>query len=470
MRKQRKETEVSQDDTQHGENIPTPSNDPQPSGKDRIKVTKLMILCTNLQKQVLDLEKAKDAQAKEIFDLKKRVQKLEKRKKSRPTGLTRLRKVDAEVVMDVVAGEKEEQGTKVDEMEVSTTEVVTTASKAVTTVVKDSASPIITVTTAATTLTTAASTPAISKDELSLAETLIEIKAAKFKAITSVATTVNTRPKAKAIVFHEQEEQAATFRPVVSSAQSSKSKDKGKAIMIEPEKPLKKKDQVALDEEMARNLEAQMQAELIEEERLKRQREEEANIALIESWDNTQVMMEADFELAQRLQTKEHGEITIKERSILFVELMNNRKKHFAKLRAKEIRRKPLTKAQKRNQMSTYLKNIGGFKHKVVKRSEAGTEKSSKREGDKLGSDMSKKQKIDEHVETEEHTDKEEEELKKHLEIVKDDEVAIEAIPLATKPPMIIEYKIVREGMMGHFQLKRDNGSIKRHSSMIRML
>ncbi|GJZ50073.1 hypothetical protein Tco_0604263 [Tanacetum coccineum] len=31
---------------------------------------------------------------------------------------------------------------------------------------------------------------------------------------------------------------------------------------FEPERPLKKKDQVALDEEMARNLEAQMQAEL----------------------------------------------------------------------------------------------------------------------------------------------------------------------------------------------------------------
>ncbi|GKC95167.1 hypothetical protein Tco_1160609, partial [Tanacetum coccineum] len=35
--------------------------------------------------------------------------------------------------------------------------------------------------------------------------------------------------------------------------------------MVEPEVPLKKKDQVALDEEMSRNLEAQLQAELIEE-------------------------------------------------------------------------------------------------------------------------------------------------------------------------------------------------------------
>ncbi|GJT37220.1 hypothetical protein Tco_0937085 [Tanacetum coccineum] len=62
--------------------------------------------------------------------------------------------------------------------------------------------------------------------------------------------------------------------------------------MVELEVPLKKKDQVALDKEMARNLKAQLQAKLIEEERLTRKKEEEANIALIESWDNTQAMME----------------------------------------------------------------------------------------------------------------------------------------------------------------------------------
>nr|GEW58485.1 putative ribonuclease H-like domain-containing protein [Tanacetum cinerariifolium] len=60
-------------------------------------------------------------------------------------------------------------------------------------------------------------------------------------------------------------------------------KDKGKPIMIEPEIPLKRKDQIMNDEEVARNLEAQMQAELEEEERLARQKEEKANIALVES-------------------------------------------------------------------------------------------------------------------------------------------------------------------------------------------
>ncbi|GJV02385.1 hypothetical protein Tco_1335954 [Tanacetum coccineum] len=68
--------------------------------------------------------------------------------------------------------------------------------------------------------------------------------------------------------------------------------------MVEPENTLEEKDQIAIDEEVARNLKAQLQAELEEEERLSRQKEEEANIALIESWDNTQAMMDADFKWA----------------------------------------------------------------------------------------------------------------------------------------------------------------------------
>ncbi|GJS77166.1 hypothetical protein Tco_0727047 [Tanacetum coccineum] len=70
-----------------------PFNDPQSSGEDSMQLTKLMVLCTKLQTQVLDLQKAKDAQAKEIAALKKRIQRLERRKISRPTGLKRLRKV-----------------------------------------------------------------------------------------------------------------------------------------------------------------------------------------------------------------------------------------------------------------------------------------------------------------------------------------------------------------------------------------
>ncbi|GJW17673.1 putative ribonuclease H-like domain-containing protein [Tanacetum coccineum] len=72
-RRQRKEAEVPQDETEHEESVSTPSNDPQPSGEDRMQLNHLMVLCTKLQAQVLDLEKAKDAQAKDIVALKKRV-------------------------------------------------------------------------------------------------------------------------------------------------------------------------------------------------------------------------------------------------------------------------------------------------------------------------------------------------------------------------------------------------------------
>ncbi|GJV83285.1 hypothetical protein Tco_1523183 [Tanacetum coccineum] len=170
---------------------------------------------------------------------------------------------------------------------------------------------------------------------------------------------------------------------------------------------------------------------------------------------------------------------------------MNRRKKHFVKLRAKEIRRKPPTKAQNRNQMSTYLKNMAGYKHsqlkrknydeiqklfdkemkrvntfvdmnsEVVKDSKTRTEESSKRAGDEVESDMSKKQKIDEHVEVIKD-DQEEAEMKRHIEIVKDDKVTIDAIPLATKPLVIVEYHIDKDGRMAYFKLIRADGSSKR--------
>ncbi|GKD32155.1 hypothetical protein Tco_1242933 [Tanacetum coccineum] len=72
-RRQRKEAEVTQDETKHEESVPTPSNDPVPSGEDSMQINDLMVLCNQLQSQVLDLEKANDVQAKEIVDLKKRV-------------------------------------------------------------------------------------------------------------------------------------------------------------------------------------------------------------------------------------------------------------------------------------------------------------------------------------------------------------------------------------------------------------
>ncbi|GJZ06331.1 RNA-directed DNA polymerase, eukaryota, reverse transcriptase zinc-binding domain protein [Tanacetum coccineum] len=137
--------------------------------------------------------------------------------------------------------------------------------------------------------------------------------------------------------------------------------------MVEDPLLMKKKDQIKFDEEVARELEAKLKAEMDEEDRAARLKEEEASIALIESWENTQAMMDADYELAASLQEEDRAELTIKEKSKLFVKLMNKRNKHFEKLRVEERRRKPPTKAQKRNQMCTYLKNMAGFIHNQLK-------------------------------------------------------------------------------------------------------
>nr|GEW10674.1 ribonuclease H-like domain-containing protein [Tanacetum cinerariifolium] len=79
-RKQRKEAEVSHDESEDEDHVPTPSSDPLPSGEDRFTLNELMVFCTNLQEQeqVLDLQEANAAQAKEIVALKKKVTKLNK--------------------------------------------------------------------------------------------------------------------------------------------------------------------------------------------------------------------------------------------------------------------------------------------------------------------------------------------------------------------------------------------------------
>ncbi|GKC73487.1 hypothetical protein Tco_1119370, partial [Tanacetum coccineum] len=384
------------------------------------------------------------------------VKKLETRNKSRIPGLKRLKKVGRTTRIDSSEdeglGDQEDaskQGRKISDIdayeeEVEVEKVVSTTE----------------VTTVSATTTTV--------DELTLAQTLIEIKAAKPKAVTTATTTtttVVTRPKARGVVVQEPSEVTTTTLPSQPS-QLPQAKDKGKAKMVEPEKPLKKKYQILIDEEIAQRLQAQLNTELEEEERLARQKEEDANIA---EWDNVQAMIDADYELAARLQAQEQEELTIKERSKMFVELMDKRKKHFARLRAEEQRRKPPTKAQKRSQMSTYLKHMAGYKQNQLK-------SKNYDEIQKLFDKATTRVNmfIDMDTETrkgkEEKVDDDEAEMKKHMEIVPDDEVAIDAIPLATKPPIIVDWKIIKEGKMGHFQIIRADGSLRRYSSMIKML
>nr|GFB90677.1 hypothetical protein [Tanacetum cinerariifolium] len=56
-----------------------------------------------------------------------------------------------------------------------------------------------------------------------------------------------------------------------------------------------------------------LQAEFDEEQRLARERaqkEQEANIALIKTWDDVQAKIDADNQLAERLQAEKQQELT----------------------------------------------------------------------------------------------------------------------------------------------------------------
>nr|GEX64717.1 hypothetical protein [Tanacetum cinerariifolium] len=95
------------------ENVSKISNDPllvgvntPQNGKDILKLTELMELCTNLQQIVFDLETTKTSQAQEITSLKKRVKRLEKKRRSITHGLKRLYKVGLSARVESSTDEK----------------------------------------------------------------------------------------------------------------------------------------------------------------------------------------------------------------------------------------------------------------------------------------------------------------------------------------------------------------------------
>ncbi|GJT65066.1 uncharacterized mitochondrial protein-like protein [Tanacetum coccineum] len=142
------------DEPENVESVPTHSNDPLLSGEDTL----------------------------EISSLERKVKKLEKKKISRTHGLKRLYKGrNDEEMFDtcILDGEEVFAEQDVVKKEVSTAEVVTT-----------------------TTI-----------DELTMAQTLIEIKATKPKDVTTATTTTVTRPKARGVVVQEPSEFTTTTSP-----------------------------------------------------------------------------------------------------------------------------------------------------------------------------------------------------------------------------------------------------------------
>ncbi|GJT38120.1 putative ribonuclease H-like domain-containing protein [Tanacetum coccineum] len=110
----------------------------------------------------------------------------------------------------------------------------------------------------------------------------------------------------------------------VTPVPTVQSQDKDKGEMVEPEPTLKNpiKSHIQMDKELAQR-------------------------------------MDADELLAARLQEQEREQFSVDEQARFLVETIAARKKFFAAQRAAEIRNRPPTRTQLRNQMITYLKHMG---------------------------------------------------------------------------------------------------------------
>ncbi|GKD49273.1 hypothetical protein Tco_1278249 [Tanacetum coccineum] len=99
-------------------------------------------------------------------------------------------------------------------------------------------------------------------------------------------------------------------------------------------------------------------------------------------------------------------------------------------------------------------------------------EGSSKRVGDKLEQELTKKKKVDDVQEIAEvDDDQEAAKIKELMKIVPDEEdIAIDAILLATKPPTIVDWKIHKEGKKNYYQIIRADKSSKMYIVFSHML
>ncbi|GJW63418.1 hypothetical protein Tco_0115302 [Tanacetum coccineum] len=115
--------------------------------------------------------------------------------------------------------------------------------------------------------------------------------------------------------------------------------------------------------------------------------------------------------------------------------------------------------------MSTYLKHMGGYTYKQLKGKNFDEiqnlfDKEMKRVNTFVAMGSKDQENKEKKAEGSEETTKGQQKGKNDCY----------TLTLATKLPVIVDYKLHKEGMLVHYQLIRADGSSKRYSSMIRML
>ncbi|GKE24903.1 hypothetical protein Tco_1436415 [Tanacetum coccineum] len=229
------------------------------------------------------IQETKTSQAEEIVRLKRRVKKLERKKWSRTYGLKRLYKVGltARVQSSVDEESLGEDASKQGRINgIDADDDITLVND------QDNADMF-----DVNTLTAPAALKSVKPKVKAnfVEEPCVPVSAASTKVSAAITTTTAIIPTPrKGIIFTK----LGTSTTTIISSQPSQEKvqDKGKGIMVEPEKPLKKKDQISFDEEIASKLQAEF-----DKERILAREKDKANVALTEEWDDIQAKFDADY-------------------------------------------------------------------------------------------------------------------------------------------------------------------------------
>nr|GEZ05902.1 hypothetical protein [Tanacetum cinerariifolium] len=229
--------------------LPQPPHDLPSSSQSS---SRTLVAWATLTRRVEHLEYDKVAQALEITKLKRRVKKLEKESRVKVLKLRRLKRVGTsqrvDTSEDTVMDDASNQGKKIDKLDQDDEDEPAKVREAVDVVT--TAKLIIEVVTAASETVAAVSTIIFAAEP--------QVTAATITAAPVRVATVSTRRR-KGVFIRDPKEESTTSSIIPTD---TKSKDKGKGIMVEEPKPLKKKQQVEMDEEYARKLHAELSKDI----------------------------------------------------------------------------------------------------------------------------------------------------------------------------------------------------------------
>nr|GEV03044.1 hypothetical protein [Tanacetum cinerariifolium] len=157
-----------------------------------------------------------------------------------------------------------------------------------------------------------------------------------------------------------------------------------------------------------------------------------------------------DSELPKKLKKKEMIQLSLNE------ELSQ-------KLYVEELAKKAARRYQERvwDQVYTFVPKDFEIDKEVMKRAGFDLHQGSLKK-QMLDQQTKQTKETKEEVEAHDNSDQEIEEMKLYMRIIPDEDISLDAIPLDTKPLVIVEYKIVKEGKNSTYLIVRADESIKK--------